>query len=72
MADAVTTDLSPGFRNEKHRAQWKMTLEVYAKPPALQAGGRDRHGGCSVGPQTVVDRERLKRHPGCVDGSKRF
>ena len=32
MADAVTTDLSPGFRNEKHRAQWKMTLEVYAKP----------------------------------------
>ena len=24
--------LSAGFRNEKHKAQWKMTLETYAAP----------------------------------------
>ena len=23
---------APTFRNEKHKAQWRMTLEVYAKP----------------------------------------
>ena len=27
MADAVVADLSPQWRNEKHRAQWKATLE---------------------------------------------
>lgn len=32
LADTVAADLSAGFRNEKHKAQWKMTLEVYAKP----------------------------------------
>lgn len=32
MADQVVEALSSGFRNVKHRAQWKMTLEVYAKP----------------------------------------
>lgn len=32
LADTVAADLSEGFRNEKHKAQWKMTLEVYAKP----------------------------------------
>lgn len=32
MADQVLESLSSGFRNAKHRAQWKMTLEVYAKP----------------------------------------
>jgi len=32
FADAVAADLAEGFRNAKHRAQWKMTLEVYAKP----------------------------------------
>jgi integrase len=32
LADSVTADLSAGFRNEKHRAQWRMTLEVYAAP----------------------------------------
>lgn len=32
LADLVAADLSAGFRNEKHKAQWKMTLEVYAKP----------------------------------------
>lgn len=32
LADTVAADLSAGFRSEKHKAQWKMTLEVYAKP----------------------------------------
>ena len=32
LADDVAADLSAGFRNDKHRAQWKMTLTVYAKP----------------------------------------
>jgi integrase len=30
MADQVCEALSAGFRNEKHKAQWKMTLETYA------------------------------------------
>jgi integrase len=32
MADEVREALSPGFRNGKHRAQWKSTLETYAAP----------------------------------------
>jgi integrase len=30
FADEVREALSAGFRNEKHKAQWKMTLETYA------------------------------------------
>jgi len=32
MADEVRESLSAGFRNEKHKAQWKSTLETYAAP----------------------------------------
>jgi integrase len=32
MADDVLETLSAGFRNEKHKAQWKATLETYAAP----------------------------------------
>jgi integrase len=32
MADTVREALAAGFRNEKHKAQWKMTLETYAGP----------------------------------------
>ena len=32
MADEVIASLTPGFRNEKHRAQWAMTMQVYAAP----------------------------------------
>lgn len=32
MADDVRGTLSAGFRNEKHKAQWKSTLETYAAP----------------------------------------
>jgi integrase len=32
MADQVRESLSSGFRNAKHRAQWKSTLETYAAP----------------------------------------
>jgi integrase len=44
MADEVVTALSPGFRNDKHRAQWKSTLETYAAPlraKAVDAIGTD-------------------------------
>lgn len=32
MADTVCDALAAGFRNEKHKAQWKMTLTTYAGP----------------------------------------
>src|SRR6186713_2694869 len=32
MADDVREMLSAGFRNEKHKAQWRSTLETYAGP----------------------------------------
>jgi integrase len=32
VADDVRQSLSEGFRNEKHKAQWKSTLENYAAP----------------------------------------
>jgi integrase len=32
MADEVLGSLSTGFRNEKHKAQWKSTLQTYAGP----------------------------------------
>ncbi len=32
MADEVVAGLSAGWRNEKHRAQWRMTLTKYAAP----------------------------------------
>jgi hypothetical protein len=32
MADQVQETLSAGFRNEKHKAQWKSTLATYASP----------------------------------------
>lgn len=32
MAESVHESLSAGFRNEKHKAQWKNTLDTYAAP----------------------------------------
>src|SRR3954451_12912381 len=32
VADDLVVSLSPGFRNEKHRTQWKTTLRTYAAP----------------------------------------
>ena len=32
IADQFLESMSSSWRNEKHRAQWKMTLEEYAKP----------------------------------------
>lgn len=32
FADSLVDDLASGFRNEKHLAQWRMTLTKYAKP----------------------------------------
>jgi hypothetical protein len=44
LADEVVIEQSKGFRNEKHRAQWKMTLETYAAPLRPKAGGPEIHG----------------------------
>ncbi len=32
IADEIAGQLAEGFRNEKHKAQWRMTLTVYAEP----------------------------------------
>jgi integrase len=32
LADEVVAEQSKGFRNEKHKAQWAMTLTIYAEP----------------------------------------
>jgi integrase len=40
LADEIAEQLAEGFRNEKHRAQWKTTLKVYAEP--LRAKPVDR------------------------------
>ena len=32
LTDEIAGQLAEGFRNEKHRAQWRMTLTVYAGP----------------------------------------
>jgi integrase len=32
LADEVSNDLAQGFRNDKHRAQWRMTLTRYCEP----------------------------------------
>src|ERR1700723_1890616 len=37
LADEVVTEQSKGFRNNKHRAQWKMTLETYTAPLRVKA-----------------------------------
>ena len=36
-ADSVREALSAGFRNEKHKAQWKSTLETHAAPLRAKA-----------------------------------
>src|SRR5258707_8901684 len=37
MSDDVRKTLSAGLRNEKHKAQWKSTLETYAAPLRAKA-----------------------------------
>ena len=37
LADEIASQLSEGFRNEKHKAQWRMTLTVYAEPLRMKS-----------------------------------
>ena len=37
LADEVVTEQSKGFRNDKHRAQWKITLETVCWPLRVKA-----------------------------------
>jgi integrase len=45
VADALIESMSSSWRNEKHRAQWKMTLSVYCEPlrakPVTEIGTED-------------------------------
>src|SRR5215217_2375961 len=42
FADALLPDIAPGFRNQKHLAQWRTTLTTYAAP--LRAKPLDKIG----------------------------
>lgn len=54
VADEFVASLSPQWRNEKHRAQWSMTLKVYAalrRRTLIQMSFQQRRGrGPTVGP----------------------
>lgn len=44
FADAIVADLTHGFRNDKHKAQWVSTLNTYAaalRPKAIEAIGTE-------------------------------
>ena len=57
IADEYVTSLSPQWRNEKHRNQWRMTLNVYAEP--LRSLPVDQITTADV--KAVLDRIWLKR-----------
>lgn len=67
-ADAFVKALSPQWRNEKHRAQWAMTLKVYAKP--LRSLHVDRVDTAAVlAVLQPVWQANRKRRRGCAVGS---
>ena len=70
MADQVREALSAGFRNEKHKAQWKSTLDTYAAP--LRAKPVDT---VSTDDVLAILKPIWTRKPkpprGCAGGSKR-
>jgi hypothetical protein len=47
VAADVREALSAGFRNEKHKAQWKVTLETYARPAEQERAQDHRSTRCS-------------------------
>lgn len=53
IAEALMAAKESAWRNEKHRAQWRVTLSTYAKPiPPPRR--RDRHTGRSGRPDALV------------------
>jgi len=57
-ADAYVEAMRPSWRNEKHAAQWKMTLTKYAAPTLLDT---DQHpGSVDVGDLEVGDLRNAK------------
>jgi Arm DNA-binding domain len=70
FADHFLEAKGPGWRNEKHRAQWKMTLDVYAAPmrrkPTDTISTED-----VLGVLKPIWRNR-KRPPGSGAGSRQF
>ena len=61
LADEIADQLAEGFRNEKHRAQWRMTLTVYAGPLRVEAGRRDHDRGYPRRAQADLDDESRRR-----------
>src|SRR4051794_23414800 len=53
FADRLLADLSHGFRSAKHRAQWTMTLSVYAAP-LRDKSLHDLHTGDVLGVLTPI------------------
>ena len=72
FADEVRQSLSAGFRNEKHRAQWKMTLETYAAPVRRLARGRNRDGGRACLSSSRSGRQSRKPPRACGGALRRF
>ena len=56
MADDFLETHKGGWRNEKHKAQWTMTLTRYCEPIRDDAGRRNRHRGRVFRSQAVVAR----------------
>jgi len=71
VADSVRESLSAGFRNEKHKAQWKTTLATYA------ASLRDKPVDTITTDDVLavlkpIWTTKSETASGCVAGSKRF
>ncbi|VFU07800.1 protein of unknown function [Methylocella tundrae] len=61
-ADALLAAKSPAWRNEKHRAQWAMTLEKYAAPlRSLSVAARRAAGLATALAAKARDRQPIKR-----------
>src|SRR3984957_13073570 len=62
LADEVVAEQSKGFRNEKHKAQWAVTLRV-CRAVAAHAGRRDHDRRCPGRAQTNLDDKDGDRLP---------
>jgi integrase len=69
MAAEVAASLAAGFRNEKHKAQWRMTLNVYAKPLRAMAVNEieTAHVLAVLAPLWATKRETANRLRGRIE-----
>ena len=62
-ADRLIEGMRPSWRNAKHAAQWKMTLQNYAAPLRRLPVERDHDRGCFVGSETALAKQARNRLP---------